>query len=313
MSVFSWLKVPSRRTSAGNELGRASFVSKLRCAAAVLAASAGLTWVAPAAAVPGLVLVASAPTASNSVSPKTATVSCTTVGHKIFAVGAQITHAGVSSGEVYLDQNFPDNALTTSTARAVEHAVGFAGNWSLTAFALCGDATGLNLRRAKSTTAISVSDDKSITASCNLAGERVYGSGFALHDQAIGRIFPAQASLITAGTNGVTARAVTDTPPLATAWDLDVLAICGLQAPGYTVDPDPGVSNSTSPKSETNSCPLGTKVHGLGWSRNAVTAVQRDLVTEDIDINTSGGNFKVVENDATLSNWAVDNTLICAN
>lgn len=313
--LCSWLRGP-RGGKSPARVGPAWFARMLRCAAAVLAASGGLTWGSPAAAVPGLVLVQSAQTASNSVSPKTASVSCSTPGHKIFAVGGQITHAGASSGQVYIDQSYPNSTLTTAVTRAVEDAAGFAGNWSLTAFAVCGDATGLNLRRVKGTTAVSVSQRKDIFVPC-AQNEKVYGSGFALHDHAIGRIFPSYAVLnveaLPFSPPGLQARASTDTD-LSTAWDLDAFAICGQAAPGYTViEEQPTEGDSTSPKSATLVCPSGKKLHGFGWVRAPATVIDRDLVTEDLDISPFGITVKVVENDPTPEIWEIWLTLICAN
>jgi hypothetical protein len=310
MSLLHWAGRQSPQTNEKRWPSQfASTLGKLRYAVAALAASAGLSWVAPAGAVPGLVRVESAFTASNSSSPKSISIACP-AGLKVFGTGAVID-AGVSTGQVYLDQVFPNPTLDSVTARAVEEVAGFAGNWALRVQAICGNPAGLGLHRVKATASIPIGDDIAVQASCPL-GEKIYGTGFALHDQAIGRIFPSQAAIDANGVS-VLVRAVTDSPPINLSWDMDALAICGLAAPGYELKFETGISDSLASKSEQNSCGVGKKVHGIGWSRVTTGSTQRDLITEDLDVNTSGDLVRVKENDATNVNWRIDHAIVCAN
>ncbi|HET9518560.1 MAG TPA: hypothetical protein VFO77_12630 [Actinoplanes sp.] len=122
----------------------------------------------------GLVRV-SASSASNSNDFRSATATCPT-GKTMVGTGYQINGA---TGEATVDELRPNGSTTsapTSVTVGVYEGDSFAGNWSVSAFAICADPLS-GLVRVSTTGASNSNDFHSATATCP-AGKRLTGTGF---------------------------------------------------------------------------------------------------------------------------------------
>lgn len=105
---------------------------------------------------------------------KTVFVGCPS-GLRLYGLGAELNGA---LGRVLLDDLTPNPTLTGVTVAAFENGA-FAGNWSVTGFAICGNpATAM--ARIAATSVVSSSTTKAATASCPTA-TRVHGVGAQLN------------------------------------------------------------------------------------------------------------------------------------
>jgi hypothetical protein len=133
---------------------------------------------APAsAAVPGAVRV-SASSASNSNDFRSVTATCP-AGKVLTGTGYEVNGA---TGEAVVDDLRPNGgpatAPTAVTVGAYE-AEAFAGNWSLTADAICANPVA-GLVRVSASSASNSNDFRSVTATCP-AGKVLTGAGFELN------------------------------------------------------------------------------------------------------------------------------------
>ena len=305
------------------DMSRARARSGMLVGISAALASVGLLWTAPAAAVPGLVLVNSAPTSSSSSSSQTATATCGN-GLKVFGTGGNITiDSGSPGGKVLLHQVYPSPTLDSVTVVAVEDAAtGFSGTWHLTAHAICGTPVA-NMVRVKTSIANDLTATKFGLARC-ATNSVAYGSGFAIHGAA-GSAFATKAVIAQLPPNPgpfdpfvgqVTTRVDSDGSTSASAWGLDTFAICGAKAPGYFIAGGGASPDSTSPKSfNSTDCPGTTKVHGSGFNKdNGSTILNGDLVVEDWTYLPPllHASYKMHENDSTASNWFAAAYAVCA-
>jgi hypothetical protein len=113
----------------------------------------------------------SATTAPSSLSSRTVSAFCAT-GRSVLGLGAFVTSG---AGQVVLDGVQPAADLKSATASAYEDDSGYAGNWSLTAVAVCSVAPAGLQRVVASSTATSASP-RSATATCP-AGKSAHGAG----------------------------------------------------------------------------------------------------------------------------------------
>lgn len=240
-------------------------------AIAALAAGAAVQVASPASAAPSAVV--SGGSATNSVAKKTATAVCPS-GTRVYGGGGDVTGGG---HEVALTGLRPASVLAggkfvdTFTATAEEDDTGYAANWAVYAYAICGaPQPSLSIQRATITS--SPGTDRiegsvscpSGTAPLGLGAEIGNGAGNVVLNEAIGNY--------TVGPFGVptgwaAAKAFTDETGYRLTWTLTTYAVCAVPPPGLTYVFTDSAYNSVD-KSASSECPLGTKVYGAGGYLN---------------------------------------------
>ncbi|MEV0938761.1 hypothetical protein [Micromonospora wenchangensis] len=210
----------------------------------------------PVAAVPGLsVLTTVGP--SNSVAKSQSAV-CP-AGTAVIGGGGAITGSGLGQVGMDIVQPLADAGLYSVTGR--EDPDGVAGNWAVTATALCATPpAGLEVVTGHS--AINSVNPKFLEVFCP-AGKRAIGGGGAalalgsgVSDVLLEDLRVNQSSVTVAGVEAGNA--------FAGNWSVDVSVVC--------VDPLAGdqrvlvdsVASSTATRSATATCPAGKRVHGVG-------------------------------------------------
>ena len=160
--------------------------------------------------------IKTAASVSDSASVKGATAACT-AGKQVLGTGATTANG---AGQVRLTAVAPGAGAVS--ARAYEDETGYAGAWSVTAFAIC--ANPLPGHEIVSTASPSDSTNpKGITANCS-AGKRVLGVGAATTGVFFaGEVAPT--TLVPTGTSATT-RAYEDQTLFAGNWTLRAYAIC---------------------------------------------------------------------------------------
>lgn len=210
----------------------------------------------PVAAVPGLsVLTTVGP--SNSVAKSQSAV-CP-AGTAVIGGGGAITGSGLGQVGMDIVQPLADAGLYSVTGR--EDPDGVAGNWAVTATALCATPpAGLEVVTGHS--AVNSVNPKFLEVFCP-AGKRAIGGGGAalalgsgVSDVLLEDLRVNQSSVTVAGVEAGNA--------FAGNWSVDVSVVC--------VDPLAGdqrvlvdsVASSTATRSATATCPAGKRVHGVG-------------------------------------------------
>lgn len=147
-------------------------------------------------------------------------------GRKVFGTGARITNGG---GEVTLQTTRADNSRSVSQAVAKEDANGFAGNWSLSVFAVCAnDLPGFVT--ASATTPTNSDDTKLALVSCPI-GTFVHSTGGATSGVPAGLTttppgVALQVLFPFSNLRQVQVFAV-ETTPTSAPWNVTAVAICG--------------------------------------------------------------------------------------
>ena len=275
-----------------------------RLVAVVVALGVTLTsvlfgWVAPAQAVPSPSL-AVAVSAFNSVSPKAAVATCPGA-LVVYGAGGTI---GGGGGSVVLSDVIP--TMTTVTAWGIETAP-FAGNWSVTAYAICGPANG-NVIVTYATGASPVTP-KSGIALCP-AGTSLYGTGYEL-DGANGQVFPSIVRPDVALSN-VTVGAFA-TGGFAGNWNLIAYGICANPAANMQLVTAQSGLNPGSPKTVTTAaCPGNLNVHGVGAEiSGGLGDVLLDGMAPNAILTTSQSDAD--EFVPVAANWAIISYAICSS
>ncbi|OWV11929.1 hypothetical protein B5D80_03180 [Micromonospora wenchangensis] len=210
----------------------------------------------PVAAVPGLsVLTTVGP--SNSVAKSQSAV-CP-AGTAVIGGGGAITGSGLGQVGMDIVQPLADAGLYSVTGR--EDPDGVAGNWAVTATALCATPpAGLEVVTGHS--AINSVNPKFLEVFCPAGKRAIGGGGAALalgsgaSDVLLEDLRVNQSSVTVAGVEAGNA--------FAGNWSVDVSVVC--------VDPLAGdqrvlvdsVASSTATRSATATCPAGKRVHGVG-------------------------------------------------
>ncbi|MEV6709385.1 hypothetical protein [Micromonospora wenchangensis] len=210
----------------------------------------------PVAAVPGLsVLTTVGP--SNSVAKSQSAV-CP-AGTAVIGGGGAITGSGLGQVGMDIVQPLADAGLYSVTGR--EDPDGVAGNWAVTATALCATPpAGLEVVTGHS--AINSVNPKFLEVFCPVGKRAIGGGGAALalgsgvSDVLLEDLRVNQSSVTVAGVEAGNA--------FAGNWSVDVSVVC--------VDPLAGdqrvlvdsVASSTATRSATATCPVGKRVHGVG-------------------------------------------------
>jgi hypothetical protein len=212
---------------------------------------------------PGLERVsATSPVDSNRV--KNLTASCP-AGKLVVGTGGDINNG---SGQVEMDDIRPNGTLTSVTVQGIEDETGYAGLWSLTAYAICADPIA-GLQRVSATSPLD-SNAKNVTATCPL-GKRVLGTGSDINNgngQVIRSALNSSAPPFPLAATSGRAWAAEDANGYAGLWSLTAYAIC---APSwqrveatFTPNVNSNTPNSDSPKVAEASCSGGARAVGAG-------------------------------------------------
>ena len=282
-------------------------LARITPALALIMVAATLGVAAPAQADSGTQVAApvrvAATTATNSLATKSIVVSCA-AGRRVYGAGGEITGGG---GNVTLDDITPNVALTNVLVTAAENGA-YAGNWSVTGYAICGVNT-LNLQRIQFTSATNSLSPKSVFAGCP-SGLRLYGLGAELNG-AGGNVFFDDLTP-NAGLTGATATGY-ENGAFAGNWNITGYAICG--NPPATLVRRAAVSTVGSPAANTATtpaCPAGTRVHGVGAELNgAFGSVVIDDLRPNAGLLTSTATG--AENVAYAGNWSITSYAICSS
>jgi hypothetical protein len=272
--------------------------------AMALALLAGLP-ASASAAVTGLGR-ASAATAFDSSSVKTATATCP-AGKQVLGAAGGIDEGGPGSGEVVIEDLTPNAGLTSVSVRAIEAQSGFPGNWQVAAVAICATPPP-GLERIVATSP-SDSLNKSVTASCPIGklvlgtgGDRTGGGG----NVAMEDIRP-NSALTSVTVVGLESEAATEEK-----WSLRAYAICANPVAGRQRVAATSPLNSSEPKIATASCANGKQVTGAGGE---IGGGAGEVVMGGLNPNAGLSSVSVTAvegGDGTSSSWSVRAYAICA-
>lgn len=271
---------------------------------AVLAVAVGLlTGVAPARAATPTVAAPVRVSATSAISSlnKSVVVGCP-AGQRVYGAGGDINGG---FGNVTLNSVTPNGALTQVVVTAMENGA-FAGNWSVTAYAVCGAPT-LNLQRIFFTGATNSDMVKTVVAGCP-AGLRLYGLGGEING-GFGNVFfnsltPSVGltyALVTAIENGA----------YAGSWNVTGYAICGNPAATMVRTAVTSPTNSLN-KSASAFCPAGTRVHGVGAE---LAGSGGNVVIDEVapSAGLASATATGFENGPFAGNWAITSYAVCSS
>jgi hypothetical protein len=250
------------------------------------------------AAVPGLVRVVA--TSPNNSLNKSVTATCP-AGKQLYSAGGQIT-GGL--GNVYMDDVTPADNLLNVRVTGQENGA-YAGNWTVTAFAICGNPV-LNMQRISFQSATNGNSPKSVVADCP-AGTRLYGLGGEVTG-GNGNVFMYRMvpNVTLTGASISAAENAADT-----SWTLTGYAICGNPpAAGLVRVSAQTPSNSVSGKNIGVSCPAGRNLIGVGGEiagRTGLVVLDDMTPTTLARVDTAG-----FENGVVATSWALAAYGICA-
>jgi hypothetical protein len=200
-----------------------------------------------------------AETSSPSSANKGATATCP-AGKLVMGGGAEVSPP---DGRVLISAIRPSTTLTSVYVTAYEDEAGTAGDWTVTAYAICAPApAGLQLVKA---TSASSSVSKSATAACP-TGKKVLGAG--------GEVAGARGQLLinavtpSSDLANVRVSAFEDETGTTATWTVTAYAICG--SPAQPVVRRNRVSgfSSGSPRSISRPCEAGEVAVGMGGAAN---------------------------------------------
>jgi hypothetical protein len=258
----------------------------------------------PAEAVPGLTRV-SAASVSDSATTKSQAVACP-AGTSVLGGGGAITNAG---GQVLLTRSEPDPAANGYVARGYEDEDGYAGNWQVTVYAICGNAPA-GLQYISNTGPMqSASVGNYTAATCPFPKLTLGGGGRT--NGGNGEVFPhynlADFEVLIPGDE--------DANGFAGLWSVTATAVCANQLSGqewvFAVSP----VDSSASKSVTLNCPAGKRIHGVGG--NAIEnwpawgSVMLNGITPNAALTSVTATAQEVD-EGTANNWRVTTYAVCA-
>lgn len=210
------------------------------------------------AAVPGLQRI-TAVSDSNSLTTKSATANCP-AGKQVIGTGARISGG---QGQVVIDDITPDATLSSVFVTGNEDADGFAGNWTVSAIAICANPLP-GQHRVSLTNGPDSVDPKTAHPECP-GSQQVIGQGADITGGA-GRVTLEVMPGPFAGSNNSFATAVETFNGTSVSWSITSHLICvnsGL--PGLIGNSD--VTEFTSQaKTVSTSCGTSRRVVGTGFS-----------------------------------------------
>ncbi len=276
--------------------------SSLLLGLAFIVVGAGLGGSA-SAAVTGLQRV-EAESLSNSTGSRGVIARCP-AGKQVLGGGAELIGGGQ---EVALNDLIPNEALTSFTAEAFEDQTGYAGSWSVRAYAICATPPP-GLERVVATSPTD-SLNKTVTATCP-AGKRLLGTGGGISGLA-GQVI--LEDVRPPNLTRVTAQGVEDQDGTAGDWLVRAYAICA--NPVHLLERVVATSftDSLKAKSVTATCPSGKRVMGAGaeLSGGGGEVVLGNLRPSDAPLLNRVIAKGVEDEDGTASNWSVRAFAICA-
>ncbi|MFE7873225.1 hypothetical protein ACFUYE_23110 [Micromonospora humida] len=255
----------------------------------------------PVAAVPGLQFRTTVGP-SNSVA-KSQNAVCPT-GTSVIGGGGAISGSGLGQVGMDIVQPLANAGLYSVTGR--EDPNGVAGNWSLTASAICAPApSGLEVVTGHS--AVNSVNPKFLELFCPV-GKRAIGGGGAAVGSGASDVLLEDLRI---GQNSVTVAGVEAGNAFAGNWSVDASVIC--------VDPLPGeqrvivdsADNSTASRAVTATCPAGKSLHGVGGE--IVGGEGQVRLTEMRPTSSTTATVRAAEDENGFSgNWKVRAYAVCA-
>ncbi|MEV1111165.1 hypothetical protein [Micromonospora sp. NPDC049751] len=279
----------------------------------LLATGAVLAPASPAsAAVPGLVRIA-ATSVSDSADFHSVTATCP-VGKVLTGTGYELN--GVT-GEGVVDDLRPNGGVATAPTAVTVGAYeteAFAGNWSVTAYAICANPLP-GLVRVSTAGVSNSADYRSVTATCPV-GKVLTGTGYELNGvtgEGVVDDFRPNGGVATAPTAVTVGAYESDATTLN--WSATAYAICANPLAGLVRASTVGASTSADFRSVTATCPVGKVLTGAGYELNGVTG---EGIVDDFRPNggpatapTSAASG-AYEEDAFAGNWSDTAYAICA-
>ncbi|XTZ13447.1 hypothetical protein ACQSSU_18125 [Micromonospora echinospora] len=263
-----------------------------------------LTLVAPAAAaLPGLTRVTS--TGPSNSDWKTWQAACP--ADTLLIGGGGRLNGG--DGQVVMDIMVPVFGATDvySVTGREDDAPGFAGNWSITATALCAQPP-VGWEHAEGATVWNSNSSKTITVGCP-SGKQVLGAGVEVNG-GLGQVMvddlrPA------ADLSSVSFTAIEDSTGHSGTWQIRGEVICVTPPAGLNRVSGLGVLDSTPVKSAVATCPTGQRVHGVGGEVDS-GAGQVRMTGVDLLSDTQVRVTAAEDEDGFAGNWAPRAYAICA-
>jgi hypothetical protein len=260
-------------------------------------------------AVPGLVVTIDWSDATASEDPKAAQATCP-VGTVVLGGGADIVNG---SGQVRLLSLIPfDNGIAADSfyAYATEDYDGYAGNWTMYTWAICGSHVSGWQKVSHTAMSNGAADIFGLSATCP-SGKKVIGAGANI----LGFTNYNFVDGIAPGSNlsGIWVEAAQEEgfelPIKVTAH-----AICINPVPGQQLVWASTGTDSSSGKYVSVSCPAGTKVHGTGGSLSGAAG---EVVIDRVGLfgvnAVEGADIEAYEDQTgAAANWQATAYAICA-
>ncbi|MEW2376117.1 hypothetical protein AB0883_08440 [Micromonospora sp. NPDC047812] len=264
------------------------------------------------AAVPGLVRIA-VTSASNSTDFRSVTATCP-VGKVLTGTGYELNGA---TGEAVVDDLRPNGgpaAAPTAVTVGAYEAEAFAGNWSLTAYAVCANPVA-GLVRVAASSASDSTDFRSVAAACPV-GKVLTGTGYELNGvmgEGVVDDFRPNGGPATAPTSVFVGAYEADA--FAGNWSATAYAICANPLAGLVRTSAVSPSDSNDFHSVAAACPVGKVLTGAGYELNGIMG---EGVVDDFRPN--GGpaaapatvNSGAYEEDTFTGNWTNTAYAVCA-
>jgi hypothetical protein len=242
---------------------------------------------------------------SDSASPKSVTASCPT-GKNLIGVGAERTGGGGQVGTTGIIPN--DSAMTAVFVRQNEDETGFTGNWSVTADAICANAS----RRVTNTSLTNSNAFKLTPTPFCQGGKQIVGVGGDItggNGQVTIQDFRVSSALTDA-----TLHAFEDDTGFGGNWSLRAYGVCTTPLPGQELVTEATAVDSTSPKSTKAGCPVGKQLVGMGVDTNPSGSGQvivEDLIPNSILTTATVQAFEDVS--GFTGDWGLVAQAICAD
>ncbi|MGB2568007.1 hypothetical protein ACPFP2_06085 [Micromonospora citrea] len=256
----------------------------------------------PVAAVPGLSIKTTTGPSNSIAKSQNATCPAGTV---VIGGGGAITGSGL--GQVGMDIMRPLIGGTTYSVTGREDENGVAGNWAVTASAVCAPAPK-GLVTVSGSSAPSLGSANWFEKSCPL-GKHAIGVGGAVvgapnSEVVLEDLRIHQSSVVVAGAE--------DGTGFDKSWWLDATAICADPLPGEQRVTDDSVYSSAATRSVTATCPTGTRVHGVGGEILGGDGEVR-LTEMRARTSTTVTVAAAEDEDGFGSNWKVRAYAVCAS
>jgi hypothetical protein len=279
-------------------------------AAAVAGAVTGLVAAAPAHAVPGLIVAIDWSDLTASEGFKTAEATCP-AGTVVLGGGVDVLSGG---GQVRVVSMIPfDNGAAADSyyGVAVEDSTGYAANWTMYTWAICG--SGVTGWQKVSVTASSIGPVVGTQATCP-AGKKVIGTGANIVGN-VTKTFLNAVRPLTSALTAVQAEAAREDTASGITVTVTSHAICINPVPGQQVVTTMGLVDSASAKYTRVMCPTGTRLHGTG---GALHGANGESTIDRIGLlgagAVEGADIEAREDETGFAGlWRADAWAICAN